>query len=150
MVKSLHSSEEATQTEFRRQAEMYSKLNHQGICKVVGMCAETEPLLVMYEYTDWGDLKQFLLATQKDSPAPQGNRPPALTTAQCMGICHQVALAMDYLSNHRFVHKDLATRNCLVTSKLDIKISSPSLSKGEVLKNLYLNFTHRSTLSKIV
>ncbi|XP_022705480.1 tyrosine-protein kinase-like otk [Varroa jacobsoni] len=129
MVKSLHSSEEASQSEFRRQTEMYSKLNHQGICRVVGMCAETEPLLVMYEHTDWGDLKQFLLATRKDTPAPQGNRPPALTTAQCMGICHQVALAMDYLSNHRFVHKDLATRNCLVTSKLDIKISSPSLSK---------------------
>ena len=132
MVKSLHSQEETTKIEFRRQAEMFTKLNNQGICRVVGMCAETEPLLVMYEYTDWGDLKRFLAATRKDAPASQGSHPPPLTTAQCMGVCHQVALAMEYLSNHRFVHKDLAARNCLVTSKLDVKISSPSLSKGEM------------------
>ncbi|XP_018496101.1 inactive tyrosine-protein kinase 7 [Galendromus occidentalis] len=129
MVKSLHSQEEATKMEFRRQAEMFTNLNHQGICRVVGMCAETEPLLVMYDYTDWGDLKRFLAATRKDAPTSQGSHPPPLTSAQCMGVCHQVALAMEYLSNHRFVHKDLATRNCLVTSKLDVKISSPSLSK---------------------
>ena len=36
---------------------------------------------------------------------------------------------MEYLSNHRFTHKDLAARNCLVTSTLDVKISNPSLSK---------------------
>ena len=36
---------------------------------------------------------------------------------------------MEHLSNHRFVHKDLAARNCLINSQRRVKVSSLSLSK---------------------
>lgn len=46
-----------------------------------------------------------------------------------VSICAQVAHGMEHLSNHRFVHKDLAARNCLINSQRRVKVSSLSLSK---------------------
>ncbi len=46
-----------------------------------------------------------------------------------VSICAQVAHGMEHLSNHRFVHKDLAARNCLINSQRRVKLSSLSLSK---------------------
>ena len=49
---------------------------------------------------------------------------------------------MENLSNNRFVHKDLATRNCLISSGLRIKISNPGLSK-DTYANEYHNFRNQ-------
>lgn len=46
-----------------------------------------------------------------------------------VSICAQVAHGMEHLSNHRFVHKDLAARNCLINGQRRVKVSSLSLSK---------------------
>ncbi|XP_076306056.1 inactive tyrosine-protein kinase 7-like isoform X2 [Tachypleus tridentatus] len=128
MVKSLHTRDENNHFEFKREMDIFHKLNHQNVVKLLGLCRDVEPFLVIVEYSDWGDLKQFLLATRKDTTR-KSPKPPPLTTCQNISICHQVALGMENLANHRFVHKDLAARNCLITSKLGVKISSPSLSK---------------------
>ncbi|XP_076311733.1 inactive tyrosine-protein kinase 7-like isoform X1 [Tachypleus tridentatus] len=128
MVKALHTRDENDHFEFKREMDIFHKLNHQNVVKLLGLCRDVEPFLMIVEYSDWGDLKQFLLATRKDT-ARKGPKPPQLSTSQIMAICHQVALGMENLSNHRFVHKDLATRNCLITSRLEVKISSPSLSR---------------------
>lgn len=44
---------------------------------------------------------------------------------------------MEHLSNHRFIHKDLATRNCLISSGLRIKVGNPSLSKDTYSAEYY-------------
>lgn len=46
-----------------------------------------------------------------------------------VALCTQVALGMEHLSNNRFVHKDLATRNCLVSAQRQVKVSALGLSK---------------------
>ena len=46
-----------------------------------------------------------------------------------MALCAQVALGMEHLSNNRFVHKDLAARNCLVSAQRQVKVSALGLSK---------------------
>ncbi|MEQ2204354.1 Inactive tyrosine-protein kinase 7 [Xenoophorus captivus] len=46
---------------------------------------------------------------------------------------------MEHLSNHRFVHKDLAARNCLISSQRRIKVSSLSLSK-DVYNSEYYHY----------
>lgn len=42
---------------------------------------------------------------------------------------NQIALGMEHLSNHRFIHKDLAARNILLTSRMELKISSLSMCR---------------------
>ena len=44
---------------------------------------------------------------------------------------------MEHLSNHRFVHKDLASRNILITNRLDVKISSLSLCRDVYAQEYY-------------
>jgi PTK7 protein tyrosine kinase 7 len=41
----------------------------------------------------------------------------------------QAAQGLKHISDHRFVHKDVAARNCLISSNLSVKISLPCMSK---------------------
>lgn len=77
-----------------------------------------------------GDLKQFLLATRGHiNGRPFPSRVPPLTLAQKLTMYNQIALGMEHLSNHRFIHKDLAARNILLTSRMELKISSLSMCR---------------------
>ncbi|XP_060519446.1 tyrosine-protein kinase-like otk [Cylas formicarius] len=108
--------------EFKREIDTLSKLNHEHITMLLGLCREEEPHYLILEHTDWGDLKKFLVATKGDSPPP-------LTTGQSVGIVHQLSRGMEHLAHNRMIHKDLAARNCLVTSTLVVKIGMPRLSR---------------------
>ena len=74
-----------------------------------------------------GDLKQFLLASRIDNNGRR--RIPPLLILQKIGMCNQVSLGMEHLANNRFVHRDLATRNVLLTSRLELKISHMALMR---------------------
>ena len=139
LVKALNSKDENIIFDYKREIEMFSKLSHNRIVRLMGLCRDSDPFLVILEYSDWGDLKQFLLATRDDQTSRRGPKPTPLALPQIIGISQQIAIAMEYLTNNRFVHKDLATRNCLITSKLDIKISSTSLSKDTYSSELVIN-----------
>ncbi|KAJ7416887.1 hypothetical protein WISP_67964 [Willisornis vidua] len=130
LVKSLQTRDEQLQLDFRREAEMFGKLNHSNVVRLLGLCREAEPHYMVLEYVDLGDLKQFLrISKSKD----ESLKPQPLTTK------HKVALGMEHLSNGRFVHRDLAARNCLVSAQRQVKVSSLSLSK-DVYNSEYYHF----------
>lgn len=52
LVKSLLSRDEPSQAEFRRQVDMFSKLNHTNIVHLLGLCKDTEPYYMILEYID--------------------------------------------------------------------------------------------------
>uniref|UniRef100_A0A674PCF2 Inactive tyrosine-protein kinase 7 n=1 Tax=Takifugu rubripes TaxID=31033 RepID=A0A674PCF2_TAKRU len=126
LVKSLQTRDEQLQLDFRREAEMFAKLSQPNIVRLLGLCREAEPHYIILEYYDLGDLKQFLrISKSKDDKV----KSQPISTKTKVSICAQVAHGMEHLSNHRFVHKDLAARNCLINSQRRVKISSLSLSK---------------------
>ena len=53
MVKALQTKEESLQLDFRREIEMLGKLSHENIVKLLGVCRDTEPQLMITEYLDW-------------------------------------------------------------------------------------------------
>ena len=53
MVKALQTRDEHQQLEFRREIDMLTKLNHPNIVKLLGLCREAEPQLMITEYLDW-------------------------------------------------------------------------------------------------
>ncbi|XP_028278487.1 inactive tyrosine-protein kinase 7 isoform X2 [Parambassis ranga] len=136
LVKSLQTRDEQLQLDFRREAEMFAKLSHPNVVRLLGLCREAEPHYMILEYYDLGDLKQFLrISKSKDDKI----KSQPISTKTKVSICAQVAHGMEHLSNHRFVHKDLAARNCLINSQRRIKVSSLSLSK-DVYNSEYYHY----------
>lgn len=78
LVKALQSKDENIVFDYKREIEMFHKLNHERIVRLLGLCRETDPFLFVLEYSDWGDLKQFLLATRDDN-SRRGPKPTPLT-----------------------------------------------------------------------
>ncbi|MEQ2219891.1 Inactive tyrosine-protein kinase 7, partial [Xenoophorus captivus] len=67
LVKSLQSRDEQLQSDFRREAEMFAKLSHPNVVRLLGLCREADPHYMILEYYDLGDLKQFLkISKSKD------------------------------------------------------------------------------------
>lgn len=61
LVKSLQSRDEPSQAEFRRQVDMFSKLNHTNIVHLLGLCKDTEPYYMILEYIDLVNKRQPFL-----------------------------------------------------------------------------------------
>ncbi|XP_030051559.1 inactive tyrosine-protein kinase 7 isoform X2 [Microcaecilia unicolor] len=136
LVKSLQTKDEQLQLNFRREFEMFAKLNHINVVRLLGLCREVEPHYMILEYVDLGDLKQYLrISKSKDEKV----KLQPISTKQKVSICTQVALGMEHLSNSRFVHKDLAARNCLVSAQRQVKVSALGLSK-DVYNSEYYHF----------
>ena len=53
VVKSLLVKDEHLYYEFKQELDMYSKLDHPCIAKILGVCKEIEPQFVITEYCDW-------------------------------------------------------------------------------------------------
>ncbi|XP_066594792.1 tyrosine-protein kinase-like otk isoform X2 [Prorops nasuta] len=133
MVKSLiNTKDEASLHEFKRHLDLVHKLNHENVVKLVGLCREQEPDYMILEFTDWGDLKQFLVASKKENASPTHEktaRAPQLSVAQILSLSCQAAKGLKHIADKRLVHKDIAARNCLIASNLTIKISMPCMTK---------------------
>lgn len=118
---------------------IFSKLSSQklSIYKFIIYSNHLYPLCLQ------GDLKQFLLATRKDSKEtkpPGGPVKPkvrSLSSSQAIRMAYQAALGLEHLSERRLVHKDVAARNCLISSDLSVKISLSGLSKDTYQKEYY-------------
>ena len=61
----------------------------------------------------------------------------SLTANDLMSISLQCAAGMEHLQMLRFVHRDVATRNCLVGSGLIVKIADFGMSRDIYASDYY-------------
>lgn len=133
--------------DFIREAEFMAKLNHPNIVTFYGVCLRgREDLLLLYEYMDLGDLKRFLAL---HGPHPELMNAPAdtwrLTPLHQIDIARQVAQGLAYLHRSHFVHRDLASRNCLISTGLVVKLSDFGMSR-DIYSSDYYRLTHKAPL----
>ncbi|XP_071884057.1 high affinity nerve growth factor receptor isoform X1 [Anas platyrhynchos] len=131
-VKALKEVTESARLDFQREAELLTVLQHEHIVKFYGVCTEGEPLIMVFEYMKHGDLNRFLRSHGPDAKIlEQGQGQPRgqLRLSHMLQIATQIASGMVYLASLHFVHRDLATRNCLVGHELVVKIGDFGMSR---------------------
>jgi len=112
-----------------KEAELMNHFRHKHILRLWGVCLDgISPFLVL-ELMET-DLLKYL----RDCRNLQASDSHALRLQDLLGMCEDVARGCCYLEELRFVHRDLACRNCLVSSRNRenrvIKIGDFGLARG--------------------
>lgn len=115
--------------DFLMEALIMSKFNHPNIVHFIGVCFDKHPRFIVLELLAGGDLKNFL---RESRPKPVSfrlkrtmklnagcfqERGSPLTMKDLVLISVDVAKGCKYLEENRFIHRDIAARNCLLTTK---------------------------------
>ncbi|XP_022086925.1 high affinity nerve growth factor receptor-like isoform X1 [Acanthaster planci] len=131
--------------DFEREAELLTNLQHDNIVTFYGVCMEKEPFLMVFEYMENGDLNNFLRCRGPDAECLGLSKNPALlplTVNELLFIAKQIASGMMYMASQHFVHRDMATRNCLVGDKLVVKIADFGMSRDVYSTDYYRVGSH--------
>ena len=125
-----------TKKDFEKEYRFMSRLNDPNVIRLLGICV-TGTSFIMMEYMENGDLNQFL---KKFETVVDGNASSNvdITRSTLVYICTQIASAMKYLASKNFVHRDLATRNCLVGENFHVKISDFGMSRSLYESHYYI------------
>uniref|UniRef100_A0AAR2IN53 receptor protein-tyrosine kinase n=1 Tax=Pygocentrus nattereri TaxID=42514 RepID=A0AAR2IN53_PYGNA len=116
--------------DFLKEIRIMSRLRDPNIIRLLAVCVESDPLCMITEYMENGDLNQFLSRHElQDSGGDQKNI-PTISYSTLIHMATQIASGMKYLSSLNFVHRDLATRNCLVGTNNTIKIADFGMSRN--------------------
>ena len=119
-VKKLQSNPSQTQREvFDKEVKFMSHIKHPNILRLLGVC-HSDPAFIMMEYTDRGDLNQFLQSYSEIVTTSSSQT--QITPSELVYIASQITSGMQYLASLKFVHRDLATHNCFVTTNNSIKV----------------------------
>uniref|UniRef100_A0A3B5LWY4 Protein kinase domain-containing protein n=1 Tax=Xiphophorus couchianus TaxID=32473 RepID=A0A3B5LWY4_9TELE len=59
-LQTLKEASENARKDFHREAELLTNLQHEHIVTFYGVCVESDPLIMVFEYMKHGDLNKFL------------------------------------------------------------------------------------------
>ncbi|XP_029928846.1 epithelial discoidin domain-containing receptor 1 isoform X3 [Myripristis murdjan] len=105
--------------DFLKEVKILSRLKDPNIIRLLGVCVSSDPLCMVTEYMECGDLNQYLShRVLLDKTGPSHNT-PTISYPALISMASQIASGMKFLSSLNFVHRDLATRNCLVGGERD-------------------------------
>ena len=121
---------------FEKEIKFMTRLRHENVVQLLGICLHEDAFIVM-EYMESGDLNQYL---RKSEIAPPDSTPGKnqLLPLSLLHIAVQIANGMKYLASFHFIHRDLATRNCLVGKNNEVKIADFGMSRS-----LYSSYYYR-------
>ncbi|XP_014669815.1 PREDICTED: tyrosine-protein kinase RYK-like [Priapulus caudatus] len=103
-------------------------LSFPSIQTIRSMCMDNErqPLAV-FPYASNGLLKKFLHKCK--IPGEGQGTQSKLSTQELVHMGIQIIRGVQYLHKKKIIHKDLATRNCVVGQDLNVKITEKALSR---------------------
>ncbi|XP_017773503.1 PREDICTED: discoidin domain-containing receptor 2 isoform X2 [Nicrophorus vespilloides] len=114
---------ESYREEFCKEVHALARMKDCNIARLLGACLDSEPICAVREYDEMGDLCQFLQEHVAETVGPIASNANTLSYGCLIYMATQIASGMKCLEDLKYVHKDLATRNCLVGHRYSIKIS---------------------------
>ena len=122
---------------FDKELKFMSRLNHENVVRVLGMCKSSVTFIVM-EYMEKGDLNQYLLEFESITSDDKQTGDLLIPVSTLTNMSTQIANGMKYLSSKNFIHRDLATRNCLIGGNLQVKIADFGMSRNLYQSHYYV------------
>ncbi|XP_059197923.1 discoidin domain-containing receptor 2 isoform X2 [Centropristis striata] len=116
--------------DFLKEIKIMSRLKDPNIIRLLAVCIYSDPLCMITEYMENGDLNQFLSRHEPEGQLALLSNAPTVSFTNLCYMAAQIASGMKYLSSLNFVHRDLATRNCLVGKNYTIKIADFGMSRN--------------------
>lgn len=126
--------------DFLSEAEVMKRLDHKNIVKLIGICTKSEPVLTVMEFMLYGDLKTYLLSRRNSA---QSN--DSVSSKRLTSMAHDVACALSYLAELKYVHRDVASRNCLVHSSHIVKLGDFGMTRP-IFEADYYKFNRKGML----
>lgn len=120
-----YSANNQAEMDFLMEALIMSKFKHRNIVRFIGVCFEKMPRFIVLELLSGGDLKTFLRESRGTS-----NRLSPLCMGDLLTMALDVARGCQYLEENHFIHRDIAARNCLLTTKYKANSASVTPSNG--------------------
>lgn len=122
-------------SDFFKEVKIMAGIQHENVIRLLGVCKD-DPMCMIVEYMVNGDLNQFLKEREL-APGKGMNKEKVLTYQALIYMASQVAAGMKYMASLKFVHRDLATRNCLVGHSYTVKIADFGMSRHLYSKHYY-------------
>lgn len=110
------------QQEFEDEISSMTDVRHQHIVSLLGVSTKGSPQCMLYEYLPLGNLNQYLLAQQSHGSSLQHQ--------EIMYMLTQIASGLEYLASQKYIHKDIAARNVIVSHNLNVKLSNLKIVYG--------------------
>ncbi|XP_072022562.1 uncharacterized protein [Amphiura filiformis] len=111
-----------------------------NIVRLLGGCLEKDPLYIIVEYMENGDLKTLLRKSRGVGNDTYDNLfagSKSFTSAQLITFAREVANGMAFLAQQKCIHRDLAARNVLLNSKYQCKVSDFGLAQDVMNVEVY-------------
>ncbi|XP_055679787.1 tyrosine-protein kinase Fer isoform X2 [Lutzomyia longipalpis] len=111
---------EEQKRKFLQEGRILKQYDHPNIVKLIGICVQKQPIMIVMELVPGGSLLNFLRKHKT-----------TLTSKQLICMCRDAAAGMRYLESKNCIHRDLAARNCLIGYENTVKISDFGMSREE-------------------
>ncbi|XP_066151592.1 focal adhesion kinase 1 isoform X2 [Euwallacea fornicatus] len=117
-IKTCKSDADASTTDkFLEEAYIMQKFDHPHIIKLIGVCSDS-PVWIVMELAKLGELRAYLQSKKPD-----------LELETLLTFTFQLSTALSYLESKKYVHRDIAARNVLVSSETCVKLADFGLSR---------------------
>uniref|UniRef100_A0A182NF26 receptor protein-tyrosine kinase n=1 Tax=Anopheles dirus TaxID=7168 RepID=A0A182NF26_9DIPT len=130
--------------DFLSEAEAMKRFDHNNIVRLLGVCLQSEPVYTIMEFMLYGDLKTYLLARRHLVNSKQ-SEDSDISNKRLTMMALDVSRALSYLAEQKYVHRDVACRNCMVNAQRVVKLGDFGMARP-TFENDYYRFNRKGML----